>query len=304
MTRREFAAAAMAAGAASFMQRGFSAEIKRTQLHGFSKNFTFLSREELCDIFAAAGLMGVEWCIRSGGHVDPLAVQRELPSAVKAAQSRNLSSVMVCTRSKGDGTDRAEEGDIVETLKVCADCGVKFWRPGSFVYDTKLSVRDNLEVFRRKFSRLEEISRITGVKCAYQNHFGCFGGGVYDMLDIVRELSGGYFTLQYDILHAVFETPVSWERHLREAAPFISCACLKDCNELARQKEDMWKTFRTVKAPEGVVPFERYVRLLGEMGVNVPHSVHFEFPLPKNDRAALTAAVQKEAGYFRRLFAM
>jgi len=306
MDRREFVKATMLTGALAVMTPMGLATCacgKKTKLQAFTKNFMFLSREELCEMLAAAGLDGVEWCVRGRSHVEPLKVREELPLAVKAARSRGLSAFMVCTRSKGDGTDAPAEGDIVETLKVCADNGITLWRPGSFVYDAKLSVAANLEIFRRKFARLEEVSRQTGVKCAFQNHVGCFGGGVYDMMDVVRELDPRHFSLQYDIMHAVFETPASWERHLREAARFISSACLKDCNALAEQKDDMWKHLKTVPAPTGVIPFERYSRLLQELNVDVPHSVHFEILLPKDDRKALLALMKREVGYFRGVLA-
>lgn len=302
--RRGFLSMAAMAGAALAVPAAATpSPPSRTKLHAFSKNFMFLSREELCEALAEAGLDGVEWCVRGRSHVDPLKARSELPLAVKAARSRGLLATMVCTRSKGDGTDAPEEGDIVETLKVCADNGITLWRPGGFVYDEGKTVAANLEAFRVKFARLEEISRQTGVRCAYQNHFGCFGGGVHDMLDIVRGLDSRHFSLQYDVMHAVFETPVSWERYLREAAPFVSSACLKDCNALADQKDDMWKTFKTVPAPTGVVPFERYARLLLRLGVDVPHSVHYEIDLPKGDRRALVAVLAGECGYFRRTFA-
>lgn len=286
--------ASLSSTASSFQPQGGIPE-----LHAFTKNFMFLSCEELCEVLAKAELDGVEWCVRGHSHVDPLRVKTELPRAVKAASSHGLKTTMICTRSKGDGTDAPAEGDIVETLKVCADTGIRLWRPGSFVYDVKKSCRENLDAFRRKFARLEEISRLTGVKCAFQNHLGCFGGGVHDMLDVVRDLDPRHFSIQYDVMHAVFETPVSWERYLREAVPFISSACLKDCNEFARQKEDMWKTFKTVPAPTGIVPFERYARILRELKVSVPHSVHFEIQLPQDDRAALLEVMRREVGYFR-----
>ena len=301
MDRREFVKTTAAGFAAALAPRWLPAAEKRgrTTLHAFSKNFMFLSREELCDTLAAAGLDGVEWCVRGKAHVEPLKARAELPLAVKAARASGIQATMVCTRSRGDGTDAPEEGDIAETLKICADNGIAIWRPGSFVYDEKKSLAENVEAMRRRFHHLEEISRTAGVKCAYQNHLGCFGGGIYDMMDIVRELDPAHFSIQYDVLHAVFETPVAWERHLREAAPFISSACLKDCNEFARQKEDMWKTFRTVPAPTGIVPFERYAKLLRSLGVCVPHSVHFEIPLPKDDRKDLLATMRREVGYFR-----
>ena len=300
--RRGFMAMAAMAGAAFAVPAAAASPSPRTKFHAFSKNFMFLSREALCEALAEAGLDGVEWCVRGRAHVDPLKVKAELPLAVKAAHGSGLAATMVCTRSRGDGTDAPEEGDIVETLRVCADNGITLWRPGGFVYDERKTVRDNLETFRRKFARLEEISRLTGVRCAYQNHFDCFGGGIHDMLEIVRELDPRHFSLQYDIMHAVFETPVSWERYLKEAAPFISSACLKDCNALADQKDDMWKTFKTVPAPTGVVPFERYARLLRELGVEVPHSVHYELDLPREDRKALVDVLARECGYFRQVF--
>jgi len=303
MNRRSFIRVGAMAGASLAMpfKDVVAAVVPRIPFHVFSKNFMFLTRDELCEIVAEIGMDGVEWCVRGQGHVEPTRVKTEMPLAVEAARKQGLDATMICTRSKGDGTDTTNEGDIVETLKVCADCGVKTWRPGAFIHNEKLSLMDNLKAMEKRFRRLEEISRISGVKCTYQNHFGCFGGGIYDMMGIVREIDPKWFGLQYDILHAVFETPVSWERHLRDAAPFIVTGCLKDCNCLADQKRDMWQTFKTVPAPTGIIPFERYARLLNTLGVCVPHSVHYEFPLPQDDRKVLAAELKRELDYFKRV---
>ncbi|MDD4019920.1 MAG: hypothetical protein PHV28_18485, partial [Kiritimatiellae bacterium] len=170
MNRRDFIRAGTMAGASLAMpfQDAVAAAMPRISFHAFSKNFMFLTKDALCEIVAGVGMDGVEWCVRGQGHVEPTRVKTEMPLAVEAARKQGIDAAMICTRSKGDGTDAANEGDIVETLKVCADCGVKTWRPGSFIYDAKVSLRDNLKAMEKRFRRLEEISRISGVKCTYQ----------------------------------------------------------------------------------------------------------------------------------------
>ena len=283
-------AAAGAAGKASGLRVGF---------HAFSKNFQFLGREEFCELLAGIGMDGVEWCVRCGGHVEPSRVRREMPLAAKAAAANGLAATMIVTRFTGGPRD---EADAVETLKVCADCGVKTWRPGSFLYDRSKPLAANVAEISARFRRLEEISRASGVRCTYQNHLECFGGGVFDLLPVLEGLDPAHVALQYDVMHAVFETPVSWGRLLKAAAPRIANACLKDCNALAELKGDFWKTFRTVPAPSGVVPFEKYARLLRELDVSVPHSVHYEIPLPKGDRKELADVMRKELDYFKGVF--
>lgn len=305
--RREFMRSTLAASVlASLSSMAVAAmpvaarEKRRTEFHVFSKNFMFLDREHLCETMAAAGLDGIEWCVRSGGHVEPTRVREEMPRAVEAAHKQGLKSIMVCTRSKCDGTDAPKEGDIVETLKVCADCGVRIWRPGGFVYDGKLSVEKNMDIFRRKLARMEEISRETGVQCNYQNHFETFGGAVFDLWEIAKDLDPRYFALQYDIMHAAFELPVSWERVLRQVHGRIGSACLKDCNRLAELKENLWDSFKTVPAPTGCIPFAKYAEALKELDVVVPHSLHYEFDIPHDDPVP---TLKRELDYYKGLFA-
>lgn len=301
MNRREFVKASLLTGAAVALAPVSQAVCgcKKTTFHAFTKNFMFLDRDRLCELMAGVGFEGIEWCVRGGGHVDPLRVRVELPLAVEAARKQGLKSVMVCTRSKGDGTDPAAEGDIVETLKVCAAHGVRMWRPGGFVYDKAQPVAANLEIFRRKFHRLEEISRLTGVVCAYQNHLDLFGGAVFDLWSILSDLDPSHLSIQYDIMHAAYETPVSWERILRQVHGRIASACLKDCLHLADMKGNLWDSLKLVPAPSGCVPFEKYARVLKDLHVCVPHSVHYEFPLPQDDAKALSAVVKRELDYFK-----
>ena len=51
----------------------------------------------MCEVFRNIGLEGLDLMVRPGGHIQPADVERELPSAARAAKEHGLSIQMLTT---------------------------------------------------------------------------------------------------------------------------------------------------------------------------------------------------------------
>ena len=269
--------------------------------HVFSKMFqppVTKSPEELCALMSGAGFDGIQWTVRPKGHVEPSAARTELPRLCRIAESFGLRNRTICTDLK-PGDANAEE-----VLKVAADCGIVHQRPAYFFYDAKReSFRQSLDRFRRGFAWFADLAERTGVRMAYQNHSSwgpsVFGGVIWDIHECIRDLDPRLVGVEYDPMHAFFETSLSWSHGLELIAPWIAAVDLKDFHYRPDPKDARKVRKAMVPAGEGIVPWGEAHRLLAANGVKVPYIVHFEH---KFDTADLPATVKREIGVFRRVF--
>ncbi|MDX2445258.1 MAG: hypothetical protein QNK30_15795, partial [Bacteroidales bacterium] len=94
-----------------------------------------------------------------------------------------------------------------------------------------------------------------------------------------------------DIRHAVVEGGLSWENGLRLIHPNIKTIVLKDFKW--GKLNGKWKAINT-PIGEGMVDFKKYFRLLKEYQINVPISLHLEYPLGGAEKGANTLSVDKK----------
>ena len=302
MNRREFilagGAAALAAGCSTPPASGSRTSSGAGEFHVFSKMFqppVTKSVEELCALMKGAGFDGVQWTVRKGGHVSPGNAAVELPRLCKVAEGFGLRCRTICTDVK-PGDPAAET-----VLKVAADCGIALHRPAYFFYDAeKETFRQSMDRIRRGFGWLAALSERTGVKATYQNHSSwgpsVFGGLVWDIYECVRDIDPRYIGVEYDPMHAYFETNLSWTHGLELIAPWISSVDLKDFHYQLDPKNPKMMKKAMVAAGEGVVPWQETTRLLARQGVNPLYILHFEYDFDKTD---LAKTVGTELASFR-----
>lgn len=284
MTRRSFLQAAAAAavaplGAAAAQDQAAPAAC----LHAFSKPLQWLDYDALAESFAQAGLNGIDLAVRPKGHVEPERVEQDLPRAVEAARRQGLKIDMIVT-----AITSADEPLAERTLKAAAQCGVKVYRMGYLRYDNALGVEGTIEKHRKTMAGLETLNKASGITGCYQNHHawseGLFGGSVWDIYYMLKGFDPQWVGCQYDVRHAVAEAGGSWGVAMRLIAPYIRSTCLKDF--LWAQKKGKWIPDNAF-AGEGMVPWEQYFKLLKELKLRVPASVHCEWELFTKEEAAL-----------------
>ncbi|MBR4637016.1 MAG: sugar phosphate isomerase/epimerase [Bacteroidales bacterium] len=302
--RRDFLASASAvalAGCVAGTRAPMRAASGRPRFHVFSKMFqppVTASPEALCDLLAAAGCDGVQWTVRKGGHATPENAARELPRLVEIARSRGLGCESICTAIV-DGDDSAAE----TVCRAAAGCGITQLRTGYLFYDDKReSFHGSMDRFKRTFASLARLGERTGMKLAYQNHstWGppIFGGVVWDVHECIRDLDPRWIGLEYDPMHACFETGGSWKHSFALMAPWISAVDLKDFRYRMDPKRPGQAAKEMVAAGKGVVPWADVRRLVETHGVDPLYIVHFEYDF---DKSNLPRTVRAERDAFARV---
>jgi L-ribulose-5-phosphate 3-epimerase len=297
MRRRTFLKLAAAGAAAPFTLKGETPPVKQ-EYHVFSKVFQPLGYDEVAELMAKAGFDGIEWTVRPGGHVEPSRVRTDLPKAVEAARKQGLATRMIVTAVTGP-----EAADAEAVLKTARDCGVTLYRTGYFSYEAKSSVKDNLDRIRRGFESLAKLNGACGLTGCYQNHStwnsSMFGGVVWDLWEMIKDLDPRCIASQYDVMHAFAETGFSWTHGFELIAPRIRSACLKDFYWDADKKNPKLRVKHVCPAGEGIVPWKEYAALSRKLGVGVPFTLHFEYGPGLSDRARLAAEVKRELDFFK-----
>ena len=313
MDRREFlaslSAAALAGCSTGAVRRGASARLAASEFHVFSKMFqppVVETPEKLCELMKGAGYDGIQWTVRKGGHVEPAEAAANLPRLVKIAEGFGLKCRSICTDITADAAGKPGLTPGSETvLKVAADCGIEMFRPAYFFYDAKTETfSQSLDRIRGGFAALARLAARTGVKATYQNHSSwgpsVFGGLVWDVYECIRDLDPADVGLEYDPMHAFFETNLSWTHGLELVAPWIASVDLKDFHYLSDPKNPKKMKKQMVAAGEGVVPWAETKKLLDANGVKPLYVLHFEYDFDKTD---LKKTVATELAGFKRVFA-
>ncbi len=253
-------------------------------LHVFSKPLQWLSYDDTAALIAEAGFSGIDLSVRPGGHVLPEKVQDDLPRAVAAAAKAGLKVEMITTAITDTRDPHTEP-----LLRTAAKAGVTVYRYGNFNYDMKLGVWESLQKHKAALKELAALNQSLGIHGALQNHAGVrVGAAIWDTYELLRELDPRWSGVQYDIRHAVAEGGQSWPVVLRLVAPWIKCTDLKD---FKWQQAPGKATIENVPIGEGIVPFDAYFKLVKELNVAGPMSVHLEYP--PFERAPEMSAAQK-----------
>lgn len=243
-----------------------------TTIHVFSKPLHWLSHAETARMIADAGFGGIDYTVRvAQGHVLPEKVQEDLPRAVDAAHAAGLKVEMITTEITSARDKHAET-----VLRTAAKLGVKYYRFGTWNYDLKAGIRATLEQLKPTFNELAALNASVGIHGAIQNHAGMrVGSGLWDLHALLRDIDPRWVGVQYDIRHATAEGGQSWPLPLRLLAPWIKCTDAKDFKwEQAPGKA----AIENVPIGEGVVNFDAYFKLVRELDIGGPISVHFEYP--------------------------
>ncbi|MFO7936477.1 MAG: TIM barrel protein [Kiritimatiellia bacterium] len=309
MKRRDFIKTGMlAAGAAISAPALGSTACSELDVNYFSKPLQWMNYDLLAESLAKAGADGIDLTVRPKGHVLPENAERDLPKAVKAAEKQGLKVKMIVTNVMS-GNDPVQE----RVLKTAAGNGVGIYRMGYFFYDFKKNMKTNLNEFSRTMEGIARLNESVGITGCYQNHHawqpGIFGGVIWDLYKVLKNIDPKWMGCQYDVRHAIAESTGSWQLGTRLIAPWIQSICLKDFD--LKNKRNGMPYPRNLPAGEGVVPWNVYFKLLKELKVNVPATVHIEWALlskkekklPEAEKAKLTVErSKKECAFYREAY--
>lgn len=260
------------------------------EMHLFSKHLQFLDYREMARAASDLGFHGVDLTVRPGGHVEPERVREDLPRAVEAIQNEGLMHRMMTT-AVDDADDRIDR----TVLSTAADLGIELYRMNWFRFSRDQPLTESVERFKTVLKSLGEVNRELGLTGCYQNHAGLMAGAsMWELALMLEEADPEVMGVQYDIRHATVEGGLSWENGLRLVHPNIRTIALKDFRWT--ESDGSWRV-ENVPIGEGMVDFTRYFQLLKEYGVQVPASVHFEYPLGGAEHGRSEISVDREEVY-------
>ena len=243
----------------------------------FSKHLQWLDYNEMAKALDGIGFDGVDLTVRPGGHVLPDRVEEDLPKAAGAVAKRGKKIYMLTT-----SIDNADDPLTTRILKTASSLGIKHYRMGWGHYDNSRPVEENIKSMQLKLSKLAQLNEKYSISGEYQNHSGVaaegiyFGGAIWDIEKVLKEINSPWLGSQYDIYHATVEGANTWPVGLKLISPFIRSIDIKDFKWI--EKDGKMRS-EAVPLGEGMVDFRRFFSFLKENNLEIPVSLHFEYPL-------------------------
>ena len=269
----------------------FSAKTVKHPVCAFTKCLQFLNFEQIAEVLARLEFDGADITVRPGGQIEPENVKTELPKALKALEKSGVRIPMMVT-AVTDANDKLS----VETIKVAADSGIKYYRMGWLAYDFSIPMQKNLDIYKSQLERLSGLNEQLGIHGGYQNHSGIHvGAPVWDLYDLLKDINPKYLGVQYDIRHATTEGGYSWLLGMKRIEPWIRTICIKDF-VWGKNNKGEWK-HENVMLGEGMVKFDDYLKEYATLKVEAPISMHFEYDLGGAEEGKKTTTMDPEKIY-------
>jgi len=261
----------------------------------FSKHLQFLDYGEMASAAAELGFDGIDLTVRNKGHVLPERVEEDLPRAIEAIKNAGLKYDMMASN-----VNRADDPLFKKVLKTAAAEGVKIYRMGYVSYLDDMSIDLRLDELNDRMKELAELNTELGITGAYQNHAGTrIGAEIWEVWKLLKGIDPTEIGSQYDIRHAVVEGGLSWGNSLRLIAPQINSIVLKDFLWV-KGKYGKWDV-KNVPLGQGMVDFVAYFKLLKELDIDVPVSVHYEYDLGGVEHGATELTTMSKSEIFKAM---
>ena len=241
-------------------------------VHLFSKHLQFLDWKAAGQMAAELGFSGLDLTVRPKGHVLPENVKRDLPEAIQDIKKGGSTCIMMTT-----AVSDVDNPLDVDVLSTAAAEGISSYRCNWFKYKEDLSLEASLDYYQEKVRQLSELNKSHNIVGCYQNHSGLkVGASVWEVKKILETANLEFFGAQYDIRHAVAEGGRSWSNGVKLLRDNIKTIVLKDFKW--GKVDGKW---RIVNVPigEGMVDFDAYFKLLKQLELKPPVSLHLEYPL-------------------------
>ena len=237
----------------------------------FSKPLQWLTFDELGAMVKEIGFDGVNLPVRPNGHVLPERVAEELPRAAEAFRRAGLTLPVITTAILDPRSPTTEA-----VLRTASSLGIGYYRMGDLTYPANTPVLAALETHRARLAELAEVNRRFSISGAYQNHAGTrLGSPVWDLWHVMRDLDPRWIGIEYDIRHATVEGGSAWPLGLRLLAPHVRTIDVKDF-VWAKNASGRW-AIQNVPLGEGMVDFPAFFKLVKELGIGGPISIHYEY---------------------------
>jgi L-ribulose-5-phosphate 3-epimerase len=257
----------------------------------FSKHLQWLDYKEMAKVLGEIGFDGVDLTVRPGGHVLPERVEEDLPKAAEAVAKEGKKIYMLTT-----SINDADDPLTARILKTASSLGIKHYRMGWGHYDDTKSVEENISAMKMKLTKLALVNEKYSISGEYQNHSGVasegiyFGGAIWDIAKVLKEINSVWLGSQYDIYHATVEGANTWPVGFKLISPYIRSIDIKDFKWVETNGKIISES---VPLGEGMVDFRRFFKLLKEYKIEIPVSLHYEYPLGGAENGATKLTMER-----------
>jgi sugar phosphate isomerase/epimerase len=239
----------------------------------FSKHFHWTSISQMADHCAQMGFDGIDLTLRPGGHIEPEAVNEELPKAVALIRKAGLLAPMVTSHIVDPQTPHAER--VMRALK---QAGIRRYRWDGFKYDAKRPLPTQLKEIKPRVRDLAAMNKQYGLCAMYHTHSGVnrVGASIWDLYSLIEDLSPEQVSVNLDAGHITAEGGFGgWIHSTRLMAPHTRGIALKDFawKKDAKGWRPGWCGFG-----QGMVDFKQYLTMLKTAGFAGPVQLHYEYP--------------------------
>src|SRR5205085_9729681 len=124
----------------------------------FSKHVPEVGWNDLAAAVKDAGYDGVDLTVRRNGHVAPERAAEDLPRAIDAITSRGAKVPMITTELTSASTPAARP-----LLQAAAQSGVRYFKPGYWLYSSSPDVRAQVKAAGEALAGLAVLARDCGI---------------------------------------------------------------------------------------------------------------------------------------------
>lgn len=258
--------------AGNLLSKAEIGDSREPKIYYFTKDLDKYETGFMAETLAMSGVDGFDLTVRRGGKVEPVRVSDDLPRVVEVGKKYNLATDLIVTDITGP-VDRQTR----EVLEIASSVGVRHYRLGWYDYDLSAGILKTLELVRDRIKELSDVNRYYGIQAGYQNHSGGkVGSPGWDVWEMIKDYPVETISSQYDVRHATVEGNRSWLFILHLLSSNIGSLAIKDFTwEITNGKAHVLN----VPLGEGQVDFKMYFNTLKELNINVPITLHIEYPL-------------------------
>lgn len=258
-----------------------SGNARRFKIYYFTKDLDRYETGFMAETLAMTGVDGLDITVRRGGRVEPERVSEDLPLVVETGNRYNLATHLMVTGILG-----AEERHTEEVLKTASALGVRHYRLGYYDYDLSAGILKSLEMIKGRLKDLSAMNRQYNIQAGYQNHSGGrVGSPGWDVWEMVKDFPVETISSQFDVRHATVEGNRSWIFVLHLLKNNIGSLAIKD---FTWQVDNGRARIINLPLGEGLVDFNLYFNTLRELNINVPITLHIEYPLLSSAEESLS----------------
>lgn len=253
----------------------------------FEKFLQDLSYDQLAEVVAELGFVGIEATVRNKGHVLPEHVEEDLPKLVEALEKRGLEVTTMASDVLNPSQPLTEK-----VLRTAKGLGITSYRMGFYQYDLSQPILPQLEDVKVQVRELAAFNRDLGVTALYQNHSDAkyVGATLWDMHLALEGIPKAEVGLAFDIRHATIEAGLSWPVLYDVVKPHIGALYVKDFQ---------WDGRKAKHVPLGTGRVDpRFFEMVKKDGFSGPISLHVEY-LDKEGTQANIDALRRDLWVLR-----